>query len=60
MLIDAEELAAERAGERIDRFASRHAVRVLNIGGPRGSVQPTAHAYTQQAVACALDALLSD
>ena len=57
LLVDAEELSAEHAGERIARFVLSHRIRVLNVGGPRASVQPTAHAYTQQAVEYALGVL---
>ena len=57
LLIDAQELSAARAGERIAAFVHSHAVNILNFGGPRASLQPTAHAYTQQAAEYALDKL---
>lgn len=45
LLIDAEEVTAQRAAERVARFVAESAIRVLNVAGPRASGEPRAHDY---------------
>ncbi|CAA9892506.1 conserved hypothetical protein [Candidatus Methylobacter favarea] len=46
LLIDAAELAPARAVERIQKFVAGHAIKTLNIAGPRASDEALAYAYT--------------
>lgn len=58
-LIDATELAPERAAVLLQRFVAQKSVRILNVAGPRLSSQPRAHAYAQNAIACVLRSITS-
>lgn len=44
-LIDADAVPAGRAAELIRSFVATHAIRTLNVAGPRASKQPRIHAY---------------
>jgi hypothetical protein len=46
LLIDATELAPARAVERMHKFVAGHAIKTLNIAGPRASDEALAYAYT--------------
>lgn len=45
-LIDGAEVLLQRAAERIQRFVTTRAIRVLNVAGPRASTEPRAYCYT--------------
>jgi hypothetical protein len=50
LLIDSAELSAARAAERLREFIADHAIRRLNVAGPRASGVPTIHAYVYAAL----------
>lgn len=50
MLIDAEELSAEQASRKLERFIEDHTVAVLNVAGPRSSGEPKAYAYAKRVI----------
>lgn len=50
VLVDAGELAAERAARKVAEFVRRFGVRVLNVAGPRASGEPRAYGYTRDLV----------
>ena len=45
-LIDAAEVPVKRAIDRLQNFINSHAIRVLNVAGPRASGWPAAAAYS--------------
>ena len=45
LLLDALEVSADRAGERIVAFIEAHGIGVLNVAGPREGKWPGAHDY---------------
>ncbi|PVV16847.1 MAG: hypothetical protein B6D77_00355 [gamma proteobacterium symbiont of Ctena orbiculata] len=51
LLIDAEELSRQRAGERVRRFITDKGVNVLNVAGPRASGETRAYDYTRAVIA---------
>jgi hypothetical protein len=50
-LVDAAEIAAERAAAIAGAFVARHGACALNVAGPRESHAPGAHAYAFEAIA---------
>jgi hypothetical protein len=52
-LIDAREIAADRAAQLVAAFVAAHRIACLNVAGPRRSKVPEAEAYAR-AVICAL------
>lgn len=54
LLINGDEIAPQRAAERIAQFVARHRIAVLNVAGPRASKQPHIYDYAL----AAMDALL--
>ena len=50
LLIDATELSAKRAAQRIEKFVSSNAIKTLNLAGPRASSEARAYAYTFKAM----------
>ncbi len=55
LLIDAQEVVADRAAERIVGFLGELDGSTLNFAGPRASSEPRAHGYTKAAVMKALE-----
>lgn len=49
-LIDAREVAVERAAELLAEFVARNDIAVLNVAGPRASKWPQAHEYASSVV----------
>ena len=47
-LIDAVKVSAREAAAEIDRFIDAHAIRTLNVAGPRLSGWPQGHEFTQR------------
>jgi Circularly permutated YpsA SLOG family len=47
-LIDAAKASAEEAAAEIERFIVAHAIRALNVAGPRLSGWPQGHEFTQR------------
>lgn len=47
-LIDGAEVTPVRGGRAVNRFLSRHSVRLLNVAGPRASESPLAYRYTKR------------
>ncbi|MEQ8799976.1 MAG: putative molybdenum carrier protein [Salinisphaeraceae bacterium] len=54
LLLDATEMTTHRAAQRVRKFVAQHAVRCLNVAGPRESGSPGAHAYSYAVVRAAL------
>ncbi len=53
-LIDGDEIDAQRAAQLIKAFIDRHAVRTLNVAGPRAGGESRAYSYTYQILLKAL------
>lgn len=54
LLIDASEFATTRAADRIRDFIASHAIKRLNIAGPRASHEPAVYPYVKNAMSIAL------
>lgn len=54
LLIDAQEVSAARAAERIAAFVDEHEVGVLNVAGPREGKWPGARDFTFEALSASL------
>lgn len=54
LLIDAWELPLDRAAQRLRQFVNRHAIRRLNVAGPREGGTPGARAYSHAVIAALL------
>lgn len=50
VLIDAEELSAERAARKAREFVRRFNVSVLNVAGPRASGEPRAYGFARRVI----------
>jgi hypothetical protein len=48
--LDAARVPPHEAGRALARFVERHAIRVLNVAGPRASKWPEAHEYARAAI----------
>jgi len=49
-LIDADELTASRAAEKLQNFVKKYSVSVLNVAGPRASGEPKAYDYSKRMI----------
>jgi len=49
-LIDAAEVSVQRAADLLEDFIEKHAIRVLNVAGPRESGWPAAAVYTTELI----------
>lgn len=54
LLIDASELTVDRAAQRLRTFVEQHAIRRLNVAGPKESGALGARAYTYSVIAALL------
>lgn len=50
MLIDAAQVAVKGAASSVENFIEQHAIRVLNVAGPRASGWPAAAAYISELI----------